>query len=330
MLLLSLPFISFSQYRYYKDSTYTQVFNYLNTPTSVNGGAFWNAPDYAIPIGFMFHLFNDSSNTIYLTPDGGVDAIVNIHPIFFSTPYNSCIITHGSNLIDRDPSGITSQSPISYSLSGTSPSQIFKLEWRNAGFEFAAPADSINLQLWLYETSNIIEVRIGEGNYTSPLTDLYDGASGPWIGLVDSIDRNASTISARVFYHLSGPVTSPALDSSTTIDPATPPGMTGNPASGMVYRFTPKKVGSGSVGYETYLSTITNDIQYAQQSNELIIDIFSNDVFQYQLIDLNGRNISTEKLSKGRSRINTNSLTQGMYIVHLISENEHRTMKFIR
>lgn len=330
ILLLSMPCISFAQYKYYKDSTYSQTFNYLNAATSVNSGAFWDSPDYVIPIGFMFHLFDDSTNTLYLTPDGGADAVVNIHPIFFSTPYNSCIITHGSDLKDRDTSGVTSQSPISYSLSGTSPSRIFKLEWRNAGFEFGATADSINLQLWLYETSNIIEMRFGEGNYTSPLTDLYNGAPGPWVGLVDSIDRNASNVSARIFYQLKGPVASPVLDSSTTIDPLTPVGMTGHPASGAVYRFTPKKAGAGSVGYESYSTRVSHDIRYEQQRDELIVDIFSEDDFYIQLMDINGKIISTEKMKKGRTYINANSLTHGMYVVQLRSLNEQHCMKFIR
>ena len=290
----------------------------------------WDAPDYAIPIGFMFHFFNDSTTNLYLTPEGGSDAVVNIHPLLFSTPYNSCIIAHGSNFIDKDTSGVTSASPISYSLSGIAPSRIFKLEWKNAGFAFGVDADSINLQLWIYETSDIIEMRFGVGNYVSSITDLYNDAPGPWVGLADSIDRNASNISARMFYQLKGPVSSPTLDSSTVLDPLLPVGMTGNPTSGSVYRFYPKVKTTGGVGYNTYSTIVSSEINYFSDRSELRIDIFSDDKFNFQVLDMNGNILFCDAIQKGRKIINTNNLASGIFILKLFSAKENIAFKFVR
>lgn len=325
-----IPSITFSQYKYYNAASFTQPYNYLSGSISVNNAQYWDAADFNIPIGFLFHFFNDTTTKLYLTPEGGSDAVVNIHPVDFSTPFNSCIIAHGSDLKDKGISGVFSKSPISYSLTGVSPSRIFKLEWRNAGFSFGATTDSLNLQLWLYETSDVIEIHIGEGNYTSPPSDIYANSAGPWIGLADSIDRNASTVSARKFYQFAGPASSPILDSSTTINTSAPLGLAGSPVSGSVYQFSPKLGPDGIDGYASNYSRVTHEVNYFSNSNELRIDLFSNDKYTYQIINLQGAIVTQGNLTKGRKIINANNFASGLYMVQLHSSSENISYKFLR
>jgi hypothetical protein len=333
LLCMLVPSISFGQYRYYKDSSYTQTFNFLTATTSVNNNNWWDDPEYAIPLGFTFHLFSDTTDTIHISQEVGLGALLSMHEVTPTTPFSSGIIAHGSDLVDRDTSGNNSFSPISYITSGTTPSRIFKLEWKNAGFfnpidNGTSYADSINLQLWLYEGSDAVEVRFGNGNYVSSNNDLYDGGPGPLVGLFDSLN---TTFDTRVIYYLKNATNSPSLDSMTSLTSLPfPPGMTGNPAAGSVYRFTPKQGGSTTTGFNTLTSVVSNDMNYYADRNELRIDIFSNDRFKYTIFDIQGKIVGNGAVSKGRNVVNTQSLSGGLFIVKLTSAKENATMKFVR
>jgi len=332
LLALLIPSLTFAQYKYYKDSSYTQGFNFLSGGTSVNSNTFWDDPEFAIPIGFTFHLFNDTINTVHISAEVGLGGFLTTETVTPSTTYSSGIIAFGSDIQDRDTSENSSFSPISYTLSGTAPSRIFKLEWKNAGFYNAIDngiyADSVNFQLWLYEGSDAVEMRFGNGNYVSPLIDLYDGGPGPLVGLFDSL--NINTADARMFYFMKNSVTSPTLDSTTNVfSSGLPPGMNGNPVAGSVYRFIPKK-GSISTGYTAFNTLVSNEMSYSTERNELRIDIYNNETFQYSIFDMQGHPVSTGSVSKGRKLINTGSLASGMYIVKLSSAKENNTCKFVR
>ena len=78
-------------------------------------------------------------------------------------------VQYGVNLVDRASDtvkwdGMTdSLSPVSYQLGGVPGSRILKVEWKNAGFHMDIAADNksvdfVNLQIWLYEESNDIEL----------------------------------------------------------------------------------------------------------------------------------------------------------------------------
>ena len=123
-------------------------------------------------------MFSDTTDSIHISQEIGVGAFITMDSVLPTTAFATGIIAHGSDLVDRDTSGNGSSSPISYTLSGTAPSRIFKLEWKNAGFfnpidNATSYDDFINLQLWLHEGSDAIEVRFGNGNYVSSNNDLY-------------------------------------------------------------------------------------------------------------------------------------------------------------
>ena len=333
IICLLTPLCSFGQYRFYKDSTYTQAFNFLTAPTSVNNNTWWDDPEYAIPLGFTFHMFSDTTDSIHISQEIGTGAFISMDSVKPTTPFATGIIAHGSDLVDRDTSGNGSFSPISYTLSGSAPSRIFKLEWKNAGFfnpidAGTSYADAINLQLWLYEGSDAIEVRFGNGNYVSSQNDLYDGGPGPLVGLFDSLDVN---FDARIVYYLKDTVSSPSIDSFTSLSSfPLPPGMKGNPVAGSVYRFNPRKGPATTTGYTTQTTIVSNDMNYYADRNEVRIDIYNNDAFQYSIYDMQGQPLSTGHISKGRTLVNTGAFSKGLYIVKLTSAKEQATFKFVR
>ncbi len=330
-LLIFYSFQLSAQYKYYKDSSYTQAFSLLTGAQSVNNGQWWDDDQYVVPLGFNFRLFNDSVQEVTI---GGAGALVSSTPDPDNANYITGIVAHGSDLIDRDSSGNSSMSPISYTTSGTAPNRICKIEWIGAGFYNATSNgffdDSVNFQLWLYETTNVIEVHFGNGNYISSFTDLYDDGPGVWCGLIDSLDVNSPTGACRIMYNFAGNMNSPHLDSVFSLDFNVPPGVTGNPAPGMVYRFSPKVAAGGGLGYETTNEIVPFDFEYFKSAEELRLNIYSDEQYYYSLCDMNGRIWQKGSTTKGRQTISTRNLQPGMYMFKLNSAHSNTSHKFVR
>jgi len=331
-LMLMLALQANAQYKYYRDSTYTMPFNFLTGATSVNNGQWWDDDLFVVPLGFDFWLFKDSISAVTIS---GTGAIVTSTADPDNADYVTGIIAHGSDLVDRDTSEMSSFSPISYVTTGVAPNRICKIEWANAGFYYAMDAgqytDSINFQLWLYETSHLIEVHYGNGNYVSDFSELYDGGPGAFFGIFDSLDLNSPNAACRVMYNFAGNKNTPHLDSLFSLDFAVPPGVDSSPVAGTVYRFIPKFSGNGgALGYTTVSSHVDHQIDYLQTVNELRMDVFSNEPYQYVLTDINGRMIERGQISRGRKVIHTDQFGSGMYVLKLFSAKENTSFKIIK
>lgn len=327
-------FIASAQYEFYKDSTFNQSWTLLSNTTSVNNGQYWNKyKNYEIPIGFTFKFFGQNVDTLYMNQNLGDGAWFFTRPRDTNSTFGSAIVAHGSSLSDRDSTFSTnSVSPISYSVSGSAPNRIFKIQWINAGFLNAIfngnNVDSVNFQLWLHETSNNIDVLFGDGNYVSANPDLYGTGSGPNIAIFDSLNFNDFMV--KKYYYFNGNITSPYLDSLTDLgNISASPSMSGNPTSGDVFRFMPLSPNT-NVGYISYLTHQKSNVNYYNKSNELKIDILVNDDYHYVLANTNGAIISQGALQKGQKLINTSNLATGIYILKLISNSENYSTKFIK
>jgi len=111
-----------------------------------------------------------------------------------------------------------------YEVSGTSPNRILKMEWRAQSFT-ATPAadDSVTYQIWLYETTNIIEWHFGPNAW-------YNGSFGNLPPLVIIIYGGS-------YYSISGAVNNPVfLNCGFSCH------LQGLPVSGKVYRLIPSAI----------------------------------------------------------------------------------------
>lgn len=170
----------------------------LTDTISINEGLTWDDPMANIPIGFDFIYQNEVVDTVYLS--GELDAYSGT--LFFKNPATFDISTDIMpalnftfiDLIDRgvsfenDTAATTnSLSPISYKVEGDAGSQIFKIEWKNCGTWGDIDADDesteyFNIQVWMYEGSNNIEIRYGERSILQPFLS-YDGLPGDFVFL---------------------------------------------------------------------------------------------------------------------------------------------------
>ncbi|MGB4847614.1 MAG: T9SS type A sorting domain-containing protein, partial [Saprospiraceae bacterium] len=147
----------------------------------------WDDADLTIPIGFDFHYYGETIQTLYLP--GIYNVITLIDDPTAAIIAN--IILFGADLIDRGYNGGNSLSPITYKTEGSSGHRVLTVEWKNAGFyedlsAFGVSADFINFQLKLYEVDGNIEFLYGPSSITHPNIDY--GANGPIIGIIESLD----------------------------------------------------------------------------------------------------------------------------------------------
>lgn len=119
---------------------------------------------YNIPIGFNF-IFNGASySTLNVSMNGFVTfgatapTSANYNPISSSEAYSGAISVYGRDLDLLSPSATIN---LGYLTSGSAGSKILKVEWtgrRSTGANSGVDTNPMVFQLWLYETTNVIEM----------------------------------------------------------------------------------------------------------------------------------------------------------------------------
>jgi hypothetical protein len=296
----------------YSTGTYTDLMG----GTNISAGMTWDDPQLACPIGFDFKLFGVAFDTAWVSDPWEVGFGTDIGDGFdyYFTPY-------GADLLDRSFGDGTNKpkSPISYLLVDTAPNRILKIEWRNAGYleeimdtNITKKTNFINLQLWLYETTNNIEIHWGAHNVTIPEI-IYAGETGPYIGLNNDI--------ALKYYTLTGDSTKPK------ITPQPFGFINGTPPNGMIYKFDAGYINSiadqKSNIYSVYPNPVRDVLQIRMPDNRerLIITIFN----------MQGKEIMTSQFSNtNHVHLNVNALDQGIYLLKIQDAESTQTLKFTK
>lgn len=320
--------LAYGQFNYdlnVSQATYTP----LTGATNVNATTIWDEEDYGVPIGFQFKVGTQISNTFYHIIDGSfaVDT-TGVHNVFVVTDLD---------LHDRgNAGGSQSVSPIQYKVDGSAPNRIFKYEIANAGiFEeydlYTTNNDSVNIQIWLYEGSNIIEYHYGISNITHPSDYYYLGNGKPVVGFVKNF--NNSTGQTDNFYYLKGSTSAPNIDSTNSyLNPNISSALSTYPPNGTVYRFTPKPTMIENVDLKDNLFKV-----YPNPVKELLtiaINESKNVEFKVIVADISGKVVySDEKavFTNSKYSLNTKALVAGSYFLTLKnSSGKNHTKKFIK
>jgi hypothetical protein len=198
-------------------------------------------------------------------------------------------------------------SEVSYKVEGTSPNRIFKLQFFNTSLKSSAPLinDSINIQVWIYETSNIIEFRYGAG--TVGVDDWSD--AGPFTALLNPVNPTPPTS----FMFIEGSTTNPTVN---TNDANNATSLMGLPASGTIYRFTPSQFKSGINSTSVKINVIQNKISLPANV----------EVKQINIINMNGQVVQT---GANAESIDLSSLPHGVYMVNVQTNDGVLTSKLI-
>lgn len=293
----------------------------LTTATNITSTLIWDEENFKVPMGFTANIGGTSTNNFSIATTG-VFAIASD-----TSGVVNAFIPFGADLIDRSLTS-TPESPIRYLISGTTPNRIFKLEFFNAGFYeeyniYGTNDDSVNFQVWVYETSNIVEFRYGSSKITNS-SDYFDGAA-PLIGYGKNL--NLTTFTFDKIYTLSGNSSIPIIDSITSSSTSAPL-MSNYPANGTVYRFIPKTV-AASIGE----SSIAGQFQvYPTITTENITVVANyNTATSARIIDQNGKLVSLiEHIKKGANTIDVSHFATGNYVLEMANAEGKAIYKFTK
>lgn len=296
-----------------------QPYSPLTTGTNISSGLIWDDENFKIPMGFSTDIGGlPTSNFSFsagwgFAPGTDTMGVVNTFVAFGSL-----------DLQDRGAISGSAKSPLRYLVSGVSPNRIFKFEMFNAGFFdegdiYGTMSDSTNIQVWVYETSKIVEVRFGDSKISNPDDYFLLGAS-PLVGYVSDFDLAAETFSKG--YFLTGNPTSPIVDSATSLFDIEN-SMFDYPESGTVYRFIPKTV-AASIGE----SNLANQFQvYPTITTDYISVIAENTASTSgRIMDMNGKVVSLiESIENGKNTIYLSHLASGNYVLE-IAHNDGKAL----
>ncbi len=284
----------------YDNNTYQDL---TNNTVLINND--WDDPSLAIPIGFDFQLGTFTFNTIHIVDWASGGTLSSNNNESGTMPQISII---GQDIVSKG-NGL---SPISYKLEGANGSRIFKLEWKNYGFfDDTSYADYMNMQLWLYEGSNIIEYHYGDTSINNP-TESFEGETGPMIGLLTGYNIDTDQITDET-YILTGNPTNPdvsiyhAGDNNEDIS-----AINGVIPSGTIYRFIPQNVNSITdeieINFNIYPNPSSRFINIRSTKNTPIKKI--------EIFDILGKNIMTFK-NINNVPINISHLINGVYFIKI-------------
>jgi len=298
------------------NGTYTDLVG----STSLNNGMTWDDPNFAIPIGFNFQLFDSTITTLYFS-DWGLGGELSPNMSYSSMdklliPFGSDVIDRGYNLIVGNPTA-NSLSNLSYLVDGTPGSQILKMEWNNVGFysdldDDNTSTDFVNFQLWLYEGFNDIEIHFGPSLVAQPLLS-YDGEFGTHVGLYPSVDLYAEVALADG-YLLRGDPTAPIAYYEDTLYNMF---LDGTIPDGTIYKFS--SILSSNSTIEHSLSGFQIFPNPCNKSFNLVLNDKNDTIEKASILDTSGKVI--KEIDTNTDNIDVSDLSSGFYIVQIMTES---------
>ncbi len=206
-------------------------YNEISTGSFVSQNILWSQYEVNVPIGFPFQINGNVFDTLIVSDVGAVRFMMK-NPVDIAAYY---FWGYGCSMYYRG--GDTLNTRISYKTSGTAGNRIFILEYHNCLFTNGGyDEDSVNFQIWLYESDYSIETHVGPVNALYP-ADAYQQGQGPIIGLMN-VDFDGNI---QYSFMLEGNTQGPGT--TTTSDIYSLPELDGTPGSGQVYRFEPGPAG---------------------------------------------------------------------------------------
>jgi hypothetical protein len=307
LAITSLLFCSKTNAQNYNYSKLNTTYTNLTGNTTVSDLLYWD--DFSIiplKLPFTFKFFNVNQDSIYIV--GGF-ASFHIH----GTSYfgSDEIYFFDVALMQRSIGGT---SDISIATTGSAPNRIYKVQIQNAGLadDFGgAEADYVNAQLWLYETTNVIEVHCGQSSVAS---NTYAPLAGPTVGLY----KNSISYIA-----LSGNASNPTSStSSPSLD------ITGTPATSQVYKFTPTVSGIEEFENNVMVNIYPNPSKGTINVNTLTtIDNASLAIYSSL-----GKLVFEEEniyLSNSKNHMLDLNLLPGVYVMTIKNEEKQSVQKLV-
>jgi hypothetical protein len=293
----------------YSGSAFSHTYAPLAEYEVLDVPAGWDDPTVPFALPFLFPIGGDLMNTLSIS-GLGIEVFAETESgllhILWPVTLDIMDVSAAGDVAAGDASTYRT------AVSGTAPNRIFKLEYHNAGFynEIEGGGTStqrMNAQLWLHETSGIIEYRFGPNTVTD-WTVLSDGMMSSALLLDFDYYSYAGSILAA-----SGPVAAPTWsefnDIGVWIESMSL--LSGMPENGTGYRFTPAGITAIADATAPDFGLAPNP---AHDAVTLANGAAASDL---RIFDPTGRCVSTLVLQPGERRVlDVAGFAPGVYLVH--------------
>lgn len=295
-----------AQYSY---STFQAPFQYLTNPDTISLNApDWDDNEFNMAIGFPVNVLGTAYDSMVVEANGAVVLHngLTYGSLFSTTDTFPALMPFGEFLTGSGDLRYRTMgnSPISYEITGLPGTRIAKVEWRNAGF-YNDPnnySDSVNFQVWIYETTGDIEFRYGSSRVS---TESYSGLTGPTVGIAPF--ESDPNYMMHPGYYLTGDSTNASVGSAYAQ-------LTGTPVDGTVFRFASTiTVGVKDALYAQGISVYPNPA-----ADEVRIALEVTGMAVVNIADITGRIVHTETIEgygKATAQVYTSHLAPGLYVV---------------
>lgn len=254
LFALTLAFGLFAQSQPYDFVVSHETYLPLQNATEMDPQAVWDDEYASFPVGFDFSIDDETHDQFFVL--GYLGALVTDVDFNFGM---DAIFGYGAYSLANIDGTL-----IRYKTEGTTPNRICKIEWYKAGFSDAD--GNVNFQIWLYETSNRIDIRIGTSEVPTPELSFFNGNS-PLMGLM--IDYNEDVDYTIGYSHWivgngGAPVDTILYDYTDSDQP--PFGCSGPPAQNLVLSFYP----GGTIGTHSSLLPVEKLGIYPNPAHDIV------------------------------------------------------------
>ena len=277
----------------------------------------WDDPDMILPLGFEANIAGSNTSTLYFLGDflGGTAVMDPFAPQWDMLWVTTADLTDAGYFNDEY------LSPITYKTEGEPGSRIFKMQWQDSGFygevSNGTANNLINLQLWIYEGTNVIEVRWGPNTIKETEVVLFDWFS---CGLIENATEEGVWTDT---FLVAGDPAAPSIVSATTEDEIMMAQLTGIPSNGTVYQFSNSVVNveeEAKAEFEVFPT-------YTQE----MVTLATNGQGQtnYRVFDLGGKVVDQGQF-QNRTQISFADFQQGIYLVELENGLDRTTTRVVK
>ncbi len=286
ILLCLITFCAISlNAQYYTFSKSTGTYTNL-TGAAIIDNSDWDVVEYVMDMPFAFKYWGvPLTDSLYIDDYGTIS---------LNNAYDGEISFIGDDLKSKG----AGKSLISYKVEGSMPNRILKVEYRNAGLA-ADLQDSLHVQCWFYETTNVIEFHYG-ANKVKPATWVFNGATAL-----------LTNVTSTKYVILTNNPANPTVVQD--INKGSP--LNGMPVSGTVYKFTPS-VTNGIEKVIVNINVIGNKISLPA----------SVEVSSIKIYNVNGQLLQAVSSAK---ETDLSIIGHGLYVVVIETSNGLLTRKIV-
>ncbi|HAD12303.1 MAG TPA: hypothetical protein DCF33_07670 [Saprospirales bacterium] len=223
-----------------------------------------------------------------------------------------------------------SNTTVQYKTDGAAPNRIFKLEMSKAGFD--GVQGEVSFQIWLYETSNAIQIRLGNQFIPDPVDTYFNGIS-PLIGYMlnyhyfdddEAIFPNAQFVTGTPQAPQDSVITGDIYNEVFFDGPQY--GMSGVPVNNSVFTFIPGTVSTNQPGLALMQLFPNPVVDYVQ-----LIGLDRSQAAQVQLLDAQGKLLRQLELSAGETTLRMpGDLAPGSYVLRYLGDEQLAVARFVK